>query len=61
MKTFFLIAGLLVLVIGLLWGGQGLGYINWPPSSFMISKIKWTYYGGCLVVMGLLIIWFARR
>jgi uncharacterized membrane protein len=61
MNMLLTIIGVLALVMGLLWIGQGLGYINWPQSSFMISKIKWAYYGSGLAVAGLLIIWFSRR
>ena len=61
MNKLLFIIGILALAMGALWIGQGLGYINWPASSFMISQIKWAYYGGGLVVVGLLIIWFSRR
>ena len=62
MKTLFLIIGLFALVLGLLWIGQGLNYINWPAAyPFMIGKTKWAYYGGCLAAIGLLIIWVSRR
>ncbi|MHB1949641.1 MAG: hypothetical protein ACYCQI_16195 [Gammaproteobacteria bacterium] len=61
MKRLLLITGVFAVIIGLLWIGQGLGFINWPSTSFMISQIKWTYYGGCLAVAGLIILWFSRR
>lgn len=58
MNKLFLIIGVLLFSIGLLWLGQGLGYINWPASSFMISERKWAYYGSFLMVVGLLVIWW---
>ncbi len=61
MKTLLLTIGLVALAMGLLWIGQGLGYIKWPASSFMISQMKWTYYGAGLAVVGLIIILFSRR
>jgi hypothetical protein len=61
MKTLLTIAGIVVLAMGLLWMGQGSGYIPWPASSFMISQIQWIYYGGAAAVAGLLLIVFARR
>jgi uncharacterized membrane protein len=61
MKGLLLLIGLLALAMGLLWVGQGLGYIKWPESSFMISQIQWAYYGGGLAIVGLLLIWFSRR
>jgi hypothetical protein len=53
--------GIAALVIGLLWIGQGTGYVNWPRSSFMISQIQWAYYGGALVLAGILALLLSRR
>jgi hypothetical protein len=53
--------GIVALLVGLLWVGQGTGYVNWPRSSFMISQIQWAYYGAALAVVGLILIWFGRR
>lgn len=61
MKTAFLILGIIATLIGLLWIGQGSGYVNWPQSSFMISQTQWAYYGACLAVVGLFVIGFSRR
>lgn len=61
MKTAFLILGILATLTGLLWIGQGSGYVNWPASSFMISQKQWVYYGACLAVVGLFLIGFMRR
>ncbi len=61
MKKLLLIIGVLALAMGLLWIGQGLNYIKWPTSSFMISQIQWAYYGGGLAIIGLLVIVYSRR
>jgi uncharacterized membrane protein len=61
MKTAFLILGILALLMGLLWIGQGTGTINWPQSSFMIKQIQWAYYGAALAIVGLFLIWRAKR
>jgi hypothetical protein len=53
--------GIAALVIGLLWIGQGTGYVNWPRSSFMISQIQWAYYGGALALAGILALLLSRR
>ena len=53
--------GIILLAAGLLFMGQGSGYIQWPAESFMISQIKWVYYGGGIAVVGLLLILIARR
>jgi len=61
MKTLMLIVGVLALVMGVLWIGQGSGYINWPASSFMINQMKWAYYGMATAVIGIGLIWYSRR
>jgi hypothetical protein len=47
--------------MGLLWMGQGAGYIRWPADSFMISQFQWVYYGGAVAAVGLILIVVARR
>ena len=61
MEALLMLIGIIVLAAGLLFMGQGLGYIQWPASSFMISEIKWVYYGGGIAVVGILLIIIARR
>jgi hypothetical protein len=60
MKPLALI-GILALLAGLVFMGQGSGYFPYPASSFMISQTRWIYYGGGIAVAGLLLIIFARR
>ena len=48
-------------LFGLLFVGQGSGFIEWPSSSFMIRQTEWIYYGGAIAAVGILIIVFARR
>jgi len=61
MKALLTVIGIIVLAAGLLFVGQGSGYIRWPAESFMISEIKWVYYGGAIAVVGILLILVARR
>jgi hypothetical protein len=61
MKTLLLLVGIIVWAAGILFAGQGLGYINWPASSFMISEMKWVYYGGGIAIVGILLILIALR
>jgi hypothetical protein len=61
MKTLLTALGIILLLSGLVFMGQGSGYFPWPASSFMINQNKWIYYGGATAVAGLLIIVFARR
>jgi uncharacterized membrane protein len=61
MRILSLILGVLALLMGLLWIGQGTGYVNWPSSSFMIQQTRWAYYGAALAIVGLILIWRGRR
>lgn len=60
MQKLLLLIGIIALVVGLLWIGQGQGYIHWPAGSFMINQQKWTLYGAILAVVGFIIIYFSR-
>jgi hypothetical protein len=61
MRKPLMLVGLLALAVGLLWIGQGTGYVAWPQSSFMISQSQWAYYGAALAVVGLILVWRGRR
>jgi hypothetical protein len=61
MKTLLTFIGFVLLAMGLVWTGQGAGYIRWPAESFMIGQFQWVYYGGATAAIGLLLIIFARR
>jgi len=61
MKTILMIVGVIALAMGLLWIGQGTGYVKWPASSFMISQMVWAYYGAGLAALGLIVIYWSRR
>ncbi len=47
-----MIIGPVVTVLGLVWMGQGAGYIQWPPGSFMLGQTEWIYYGAATAVLG---------
>ena len=61
MRPVLVVLGLLALLMGLLWIGQGTGYVNWPQSSFMISQIQWAWYGAGLAAIGVVLIALGRR
>ena len=48
--------GVLVVLAGAVFAGQGLGYI---PGSYMTGDIKWFWIGSAMVVVGLVLAWFA--
>ena len=53
--------GIILLLAGLVFAGQGTGYIPWPAESFMINETRWVYYGVGMVAVGILLIIIARR
>ncbi len=61
MKMLVTILGVLCVLVGLLWIGQGFGIVRWPASSFMIDMRPWAFRGGALAVVGLVLIWFGRK
>lgn len=60
MRRALAIIGALMMAMGLLWIGQGLGYVRWPASSFMIDQRPWAVRGLSLAVAGLGLLLFAR-
>jgi hypothetical protein len=60
MRTALLVVGLLAILIGLIWVGQGTGYFPYPASSFMIDAMPWAYRGAVLAVLGLVAVVVSR-
>ncbi len=61
LRAILLALGIVMALLGLLWIGQGLGYVHWPKSSFMLDQRPWADRGAALAVLGLLLILVARR
>lgn len=61
MKTPLTIAGVLLLLAGLVWAGQGSGYFPYPAESFMVGARPWIFYGLGTALVGLVLIVLARR
>ena len=61
MRTVASVIGVLAVLMGLLWIGQGLDIIHWPESSFMLDQRIWSIYGAVLALVGAGIIFWARR
>jgi hypothetical protein len=61
MNALLAIVGIILLLAGIVFIGQGSGYFPYPRSSFMISQTRWIYYGAAIAAAGLLLIIFARR
>ena len=61
LRAALLVAGLLAILIGLVWAGQGTGYFPYPASSFMINEMPWFYRGVGLAVLGVVAVMVSRR
>ena len=61
MKTLLLILGIVAVLMGLLWVGQGTGVIQWPASSFMLDQRPWAIRGAILGAIGIGLIILSRR
>jgi hypothetical protein len=61
MRLALVIAGVVLILVGTVWIGQGTGYFPYPSSSFMIDDSRWAYSGGVTLVLGLLLLAFARQ
>jgi hypothetical protein len=57
MKLALTIVGVLMLLAGVIWVGQGFGLI---PGGFMYENPTWIYIGTATTVVGAGIIYFAR-
>ncbi len=58
MRNRWIIAVLLI-AVGLVWIGQGLGYLR--GSSFMVDDVRWALFGLALAVAGFTIAATALR
>lgn len=50
--------GGLILVLGLVWVGQGFGFI---PGSFMTGQIEWAWRGGAMAILSTGLFWWSTR
>lgn len=61
MHRLLFIAGILLLLMGLLFIGQGTGIFPYPSYSFMVSDIGWAYRGIAITVLGAIAILLSRK
>ena len=54
-----LIAGILLMLVGAVWIGQGLGLLR--GSSFMVDDGRWALIGALMVVLGVAFLIRQRR
>lgn len=60
-RGLILIVGILAILMGLLWIGQGTGVILWPADSFMLADREWAFRGAILAAVGAVLVWLSRR
>ncbi|EJT06410.1 hypothetical protein [Rhizobium sp. CCGE 510] len=61
MRTIGYIIGLLMVLLGLIWIGQGSGYFPYPASSFMIAQTIWMLWGAILAAVGIAVLIIVSR
>ena len=56
------VVGVLAILMGLLWIGQGMGWVHWPAKgNFMLDQRVWAIRGALLAVVGVAAVFIARR
>ena len=55
------VVGAALVLIGLLWVGQGTGVFPYPSESFMIADMTWAWIGGVTAAVGVLLIAVRRQ
>lgn len=61
MKTLLIAIGIILLLSGLVFMGQGSRYFPYPAESFMVGASQWIYYGGGIALVGLVVLIIAWR
>jgi hypothetical protein len=58
MRTSAVVLGVILVLIGLVWIGQGLGFVK---GSFMTGAMIWTWIGVATAVVGLALVSLSLR
>jgi len=60
LKIVLLITGLIAILFGLHWIGQGTGWFVWPANPVMDYHVEWIYRGAGLAILGVAIVIYSR-
>ena len=58
MKNILRVVAVLLIIFGCIWFLQG---VNILPGSFMTGQIRWAVYGGIAIVVGIGLLFVAKR
>ena len=61
MKGLLIAVGIILLLAGFVFMGQGSRYFPYPAESFMVGAAQWIYYGGCIAAVGIVVLLIAWR
>ncbi len=61
MHKLLFVAGILLLLMGVLFIGQGTGIFPYPSYSFMVSDMGWAYRGIAIAVLGAIAVLLSRK
>jgi hypothetical protein len=61
MKGLLTALGIILLLGGLVFMGQGSRYFPYPAESFMVGASQWIYYGGIIAAVGIVVLLIAWR
>jgi uncharacterized membrane protein len=61
MKILKLVVGVLCVLLGLHWFGQGTLLFPWPSNPAMDGHIEFIFYGIVTACIGAGIIWYSQR
>ena len=61
MKGLLIAVGIILLLAGLVFMGQGSRYFPYPAETFMVGASQWIYYGGGIAAVGIVVLLIAWR
>jgi len=61
MKGFLTAVGVILVLAGVVFMGQGSHYFPYPAENFMIGASQWIYYGGAIAAVGIVLLIIAWR